>query len=201
MFQLLVNSNAMPYTGVVLIAVKGAPIRLFLAGGKCPLGHCAVTSADQSLCCRPKEPGSDRPNQGTRLALTVFVNLLFPWIILIRASLGPRGSSERWLLQCWWMGIAFLLIAAPYFHNLPPLTRELSATTSTNWTDYCKMFWGSAGWLRDVAFPWPTPRQARRGLMSYILSDMSCWADRENELNPGVWCLCCLRIYEWGPMQ
>lgn len=42
------------------------------------------------------------------------------------------------------MGIAFRLIAAPYFHNLPPLTRELSATTSPNWTDYCKMLSGSA---------------------------------------------------------
>lgn len=29
---------------------------------------------------------SDRPNQGTRLALTLFVNGLFPRIILIRAS-------------------------------------------------------------------------------------------------------------------
>ncbi len=92
---------------------------------------------------------SDRPNQGTRLALTLFVNGLFPRIILIRASQDLRCSSARWLLQCWWMGIAFRLIAAPCFDNLPQLTGERAAATFTNWTDYCKMFFSSlesAGW-------------------------------------------------------
>lgn len=101
---------------------------------------------------------SDRPNQGTRLALTLFVNGLFPRIILIRASQDLRCSSARWLLQCWWMGIAFRLIAAPCFDNLPQLTGERAAATSTNWTDYCKMFFplskaqggGSARLLRGL---------------------------------------------------
>ncbi len=120
---------------------------------------------------------SDRPNQGTRLALTLFVNGLFPRIILIRASQDLRCSSARWLLQCWWMGIAFRLIAAPCFDNLPQLTGERAAATFTNWTDYCKMFFSSlesAGWRQRGSSVACT-----QDLMSYILSDMSCLAGIE----------------------
>lgn len=76
------------------------------------------------------------------------------------------------------MRIAFRLIAAPCFDNLPQLTGERAAATSTNWTDYCKMFFSSlesAGWRQCAAAPWLAPQD----LMSYILSDMSCLAGIE----------------------